>query len=59
MFTEELAHQIGIAYGVYCIQCEDKCETPIEIGPFIEKILSSIDEVRMYKGLVDENDVCG
>ena len=59
MFTEEMAREIGIAYTLYCLDCEKKgigAKSPIE---FTELTTSKIEQIRECKGLSKDNDVCG
>lgn len=59
MFTEEMAREIGIAYGLYAIRCKEKGIMPLDVPEFVQIATDSIEKVRQCKGLKDEADVCG
>ena len=59
MFTEELARDVGIAYALYCLDCEYKGIEAKTATDFATYVTGKIEEIRRCKGLVSENDVCG
>lgn len=59
MFTEELAREIGIAYGCYKAICSTNGKKPMDECEFTSLCTKSIEEIRANHGLVSENSVTG
>lgn len=59
MFTEELAREIGVAYGIYKAICSTTGETAMSAENFKTLCCNSVEEIREVAGLVDENSITG
>lgn len=59
MFTEELAREVGVAYGLYCAICKTNGKDAMTADEFKKLCCDSIQEIREVGGLVQENSVTG
>ena len=59
MFTVELARDVGIAYALYCLDCRDKGKKAMEALDFAQFVSDKIEEIKVAKGLVREDNACG
>ena len=59
MFTEELAREIGVAYGLYCAICKTDGKDAMKADDFKKLCCDSIERIRDVGGLVPENPVTG